>query len=244
MTEPSTSTALACRDCDAPLVAKTAGARPEYCPPCRKERARIANRDAARRRRAGIRIEAVARDCVDCRAEFTPRRVGRRVSQRCDPCRDEFAREGVRRWQREKGHRKTGDLVELTCQPCGAAFGWAVDVGRPPWICEQCKLDSYIARAPQRRRHNHQRRARVYGVGYELFDPREIYERDRWICGICRKRISRMLTFPHPRSVSLDHVVPLSQGGQHSRANSRSAHLECNVARNNRGGNEQLALLG
>ena len=35
-------------------------------------------------------------------------------------------------------------------------------------------------------------------------------------------------------SVSLDHIVPLSLLGPHSRANTRAAHLSCNVARGNR----------
>lgn len=88
------------------------------------------------------------------------------------------------------------------------------------------------------------RRATLATVERERFTEQEIYERDRWRCGICRKTVSRTLTWPHPKSASLDHVVPLSEGGGHTRANVRLSHLRCNISRNNRGGGEQLALLG
>lgn len=72
----------------------------------------------------------------------------------------------------------------------------------------------------------------------------EIMERDRWRCGICRKMIGKSFKYPHPRSKSIDHVIPLSQGGDDAAANKRAAHLSCNQGRMNRGGNEQLAMIG
>lgn len=52
------------------------------------------------------------------------------------------------------------------------------------------------------------------------------------------------LQYPHPMSPSLDHIEPLSLGGAHDPANVRLAHLKCNNDRSNRGGNEQLMLVG
>jgi len=68
-------------------------------------------------------------------------------------------------------------------------------------------------------------------------------ERDGWRC-FCRRRINRLLTYPHPRSPSVDHIEPLSLGGEHTYANVRIAHLDCNVRRGNRIAVEQLALFG
>lgn len=78
----------------------------------------------------------------------------------------------------------------------------------------------------------------------EKFDAAEVYERDRWRCGICRRKVDKSLAWPHPMSPSLDHIVPLSLDGEHTRANTRLAHLNCNVTRGNRMGAEQLALIG
>lgn len=93
-------------------------------------------------------------------------------------------------------------------------------------------------------RKNVKRRIATRGAA-EVFDHREIFERDRWRCGICGRRVDRRLQHPHPRSASLDHIVPLSEDPTgHTRANVRLAHLDCNVRRSNKGGGEQLLLFG
>lgn len=66
--------------------------------------------------------------------------------------------------------------------------------------------------------------------------------RDQWQCGICHHHVDRSLRYPDPMSPSLDHVVPLSDGGSHTYANVRISHLTCNVSRGNRGYSEQLLL--
>lgn len=87
-------------------------------------------------------------------------------------------------------------------------------------------------------------KARLRRSESERFLRQEIYDRDQWRCGICRKSISRELLYPDPMSVSLDHIVPVAEGGAHVRSNVRAAHLYCNKSRGARGGNEQLMLVG
>lgn len=75
----------------------------------------------------------------------------------------------------------------------------------------------------------------------------EILERDGWRCQVpgCKRRpIRKDARFPHLRSKSIDHIVPLSLGGDDTAANKRAAHLGCNIARGNRVGFEQTALFG
>ena len=72
----------------------------------------------------------------------------------------------------------------------------------------------------------------------------EIAERDRWRCCLCKKAVNPAVKWPHPKSPSLDHLVPLSKGGAHDPSNVALAHLGCNSAKNNRGGGEQLLLVG
>lgn len=74
-----------------------------------------------------------------------------------------------------------------------------------------------------------ERRARRVSAHKESFTPREIFDRDEWMCGICGAEILPTLVYPDPMSVSLDHVVPLSRGGFHERSNCQAAHLICNV---------------
>jgi 5-methylcytosine-specific restriction endonuclease McrA len=77
----------------------------------------------------------------------------------------------------------------------------------------------------------HERRVRISGGDAEKFKAGEIYERDGWTCGICDEPVNRDLKWPDPLSVSLDHIVPVSRGGGHTRANTRCSHLICNTRR-------------
>lgn len=51
-----------------------------------------------------------------------------------------------------------------------------------------------------------------------------VAERDGWRCGICGGKVTR-------KNWSLDHVIPLSQGGPHTYANVVLAHRRCNSSR-------------
>lgn len=79
----------------------------------------------------------------------------------------------------------------------------------------------------------------------ERFTPQEIFERDGWQCHLCGRKVPEDLTYPHPMSASLDHLVPLSlDGGEHTRANAACAHLRCNLSKGARPMGEQLRLIG
>tara|TARA_Y100001958_G_scaffold138805_1_gene112264 strand:+ start:735 stop:1565 length:831 start_codon:yes stop_codon:yes gene_type:complete len=46
--------------------------------------------------------------------------------------------------------------------------------------------------------------------------------------------IDRTLRYPEPLSASLDHIVPLSKGGENSAENFQASHLVCNISIGNR----------
>lgn len=58
----------------------------------------------------------------------------------------------------------------------------------------------------------------------EDFTLDELFLRDVGICGICRKAVERI-------DASVDHVVPLSKGGLHTRKNVQLAHRRCNSSK-------------
>jgi 5-methylcytosine-specific restriction endonuclease McrA len=139
------------------------------------------------------------------------------------------------------------------CAECGATFSnrqSKATVCGPS--CAAARKRRELERRPLRARRfasnrdrwadsNSRRRSRIAGA--EAFARTEIYERDGWRCGICGKKISRGLKWPHPGSASLDHIIPLSAGGAHSRQNAQSAHLSCNVRKQD-GSGGQLRLFG
>jgi len=77
----------------------------------------------------------------------------------------------------------------------------------------------------------------------------EILARDGWRCQVpmClyrSRKIDRQRKYPDPRSKGIDHIVPLSLGGDDTCVNKRAAHHGCNMARGNQMGYEQLLLIG
>jgi 5-methylcytosine-specific restriction endonuclease McrA len=80
----------------------------------------------------------------------------------------------------------------------------------------------------------HRRLARKRNAYAEEVNRRKVFERDGWCCGICGELVDREAKAPHPRSPSLDHVVPLSKGGEHSYANVQCAHFWCNSVKSDR----------
>jgi 5-methylcytosine-specific restriction endonuclease McrA len=76
-----------------------------------------------------------------------------------------------------------------------------------------------IMRGPGRRR-----RERLRTVTRVPYERHEIFERDGWRCWICGD--------PVPEAeASVDHVVPIAQGGADAPANLRLAHRGCNSRR-------------
>lgn len=49
---------------------------------------------------------------------------------------------------------------------------------------------------------------------------------------------------PHPRAPVVDHIMPLSRGGEDTKTNVQLAHSKCNGAKGAAGSGEQLALIG
>lgn len=147
----------------------------------------------------------------------------------------------------------------ITCAMCGDEFHPLLrNVGKARYCSASCRgragaeaRRKYLtseAKAEALRLKNErrwdQRRARKAAAAFEDFDRREVFIRDGWRCGICKGKVDAKLSAPHPMSASLDHIVPLSRGGDHTRANTQLAHLRCNIAKGNRGGGEQLLLVG
>ena len=92
-------------------------------------------------------------------------------------------------------------------------------------------------------KHRHKRRAQKRGVLYEIFDPQEVFERDGWRCQHCHKKVQWLNKSPHSLLYpNLDHIVPLSKGGEHTRRNTQLLCRECNSKKYINDIDEQLRL--
>lgn len=177
-------------------------------------------------------------DCAGCGRPFVTRASKRRRFCTRD-CLDTYASKRVISSRR----------VQIACSGCDSRFEALVTTNSPR-ICEDCKAARLKARRVIDRKQrdpsvtgNHRRRARHFGVEYEPVNHKRVFERDQWKCGICKRKVKPTTKHPHPRSATLDHVLPLSRGGGHTYANVQLACFECN-SRKGAGGGQQLALCG
>lgn len=60
-----------------------------------------------------------------------------------------------------------------------------------------------------------------------------VFERDEWICHICKTLIDRRLRGDAWMRATLDHVIPISKGGSHTYDNVKAAHYICNQKKGN-----------
>lgn len=246
--------ATPCRACGTLIERKPGpGRKPLYC-------------SEACRRGATKRPPLPVLSCVTCGQSCPPQRGGKRRIYCSHPC---FLAEHRRRhagpvpkttivcaWccqvstgrkrkfcskrclQVATAHRKRYGFLDRTpLQPCQTCDSWVPhDPRRRRFCSDGCKVAWEEARQALRR-----------GVmAVELVDRAEVFERDGWKCQLCRKRVDPVLAHPDPLSASLDHVVPIVDGGEHTMANVQLAHLRCNLSKNRRPmpQGEQLRLVG
>lgn len=127
--------------------------------------------------------------------------------------------------------------VVAGCEGCGGAL--PNDPRRKK--CDECLRES---KRREVARGNRRRSARRRGAVREPYTLEYIAARDGYKCGICHRRVSMQLRYPHPRSASIDHVDPLVDSRDDTRANVQLAHWICNSLKSDRGGPQQLALIG
>lgn len=127
-------------------------------------------------------------------------------------------------------HASTG----APCTICGATVARPKRSDRRPVCSPACRL--LLWAMPGGKHYDWAtdaaRRARHAGaVVVETFTREEVFERDSWTCQVCGLHLSIDTDPFDPTAPTVDHVVPLSQGGEHSRANVQAACLHCNSSK-------------
>ena len=217
----------ACANCGSEIRRMAAhGPLPSYCSTeCKraanKEGIRRSNeKEKARRRQIAARARAAMRKtCPNCGSEFTPEHTARQMycSKRCmkSAC---------------------GESSSTSCSVEGCDRGaCARGLCKKHWKA-LARVEGRLAQSEwndRRRAAHHEREAAKRGVESERFSPRAVFERDDWVCGICGEPVDPDLQWPDPMSASLDHIIPLSRSGAHTRANTQCSHLRCNISKGN-----------
>lgn len=136
-------------------------------------------------------------------------------------------------WSNGKWYYNPGKLPkskdkEIQLQNQEILFVWNFALRHSTWGFEQRELER------QKKNRigsiaNHTRRARMKNAFVEKVDPLIVFERNNWICQLCQTPVSKSKNRNLVDIASLDHIIPISKGGEHSYANTQLAHLSCNI---------------
>lgn len=83
------------------------------------------------------------------------------------------------------------------------------------------------------KRYYHSRKRREIMRKGDDIKHLEVFERDEWVCHICKNLINKHLRGDNWWRATLDHVLPLSRGGTHTWDNVAAAHWICNMEKGN-----------
>lgn len=128
-----------------------------------------------------------------------------------------------------RGSRMAAGLTALpwtmkswVCEHCDVAFEARSD--KTPRFCSRdCRMLSehgWVQPPNPRRR---------FRPSKSLRDS--VFERDGWLCHLCGDVVDRSVHYLNDAYPSLDHVVPMSRGGEDTFENLRTAHRLCNSIR-------------
>lgn len=134
------------------------------------------------------------------------------------------------------GTAGTSPWASGECSECGQLF-----VDRAGWTssyCSQRCAARRLRRDAKARRRSHSRGGRV--------NRRKVFERDKWTCQICQRKLDRDAIVPLPLAPTIDHIVPLASGGEHEDFNAQACCFECNYRKADGfvDAGEQLRLIG
>jgi hypothetical protein len=126
------------------------------------------------------------------------------------------------------------------CELCGESYvpGLRAKDREPQRFCSKsCAAKSQRGKRGDAAAARARRKARVrarrlrHSSTWDGVTDEQILERDKWMCWICHRKIGKTFKWPHPRSASIDHELPLALGGDDTALNKRAAHLGCNLLR-------------
>jgi 5-methylcytosine-specific restriction endonuclease McrA len=158
---------------------------------------------------------------LNCRvcAEVLPQ-SGFRVAFCGDDCRKQYARDYARRCNVVATSSKRS---ERNCQECQSIFTPIYGDKRRSFCSAIC-LKKNTGRVQKAKR-----RAKIRAVKIEAVNPIKVFKRDGWRCHICARATPMVHRGTQkPTAPELDHIVPLSLGGDHSYGNTACCCRQCN----------------
>jgi hypothetical protein len=112
--------------------------------------------------------------------------------------------------------------IAVACVECNKSFFTKKRTGQPKYCSIRC-----MKKVDKRKRRALKKNAYIEAVHIST-----LIRRDVGVCQICNKSVDLTATVPDDLAPTVDHVIPLSKGGEHSYANCQLAHFLCNSYKN------------
>jgi 5-methylcytosine-specific restriction endonuclease McrA len=121
--------------------------------------------------------------------------------------------------------KKAKKIIEpKRCKECDKTFVPEYSIKARWEFCSDSCMKKY-----HKRNGEALRRARKKGSNGESFNLYEVFIRDKWRCQLCGvKTPKRLRGTTKANAPELDHIIPLSKGGEHSKRNTQCACRKCN----------------
>lgn len=171
------------------------------------------NRQRIRQGLAPLQAPPSSADCTKCGSLFVP--LSSRQKMCSELCRQKHARDRA-----SAAYLKPIHAVRK-CDECAAYY--TPEHGAAIYCSDACatRVHKRVARKKER--------ARLRTLKVESVNPTKVFDRDRWCCQLCSVRTPRRLRGTiEPTAPELDHIIPLSVGGEHSYRNTQCLCRACN----------------
>ena len=205
------------------------GACGVYFVPKAKDRTKFCGRECglsftglqrkARTNGARVYVTTIRARCKVCRNRFD---ASHPFAAHCtDACRQE----GARQYSNAANAAKHVVRKHI-CAECNLSFVPEYGDKRRKYCSDAC------AKRRSRRSSKQTRRAERKGCAASRVDAMQVFARDGWRCQLCNRKTPQAKRGTYAANApELDHIMPLSLGGEHTYANTQCACRSCNAAK-------------
>lgn len=200
-----------CAECAKPFDPNEKGRPRKFCgDSCKKK---FHNRQL--RRSLPPLATVTAKMCPTCGELFAAKSRNRKY------CYGKACAQAAYRQRHRAGALRLMQPRQVACDGCGSLFDAVHPMAR--WCSQRCANRYWGGvRARQRRQ-----------VSAADYTDLEVFQRDGWRCHICGELIDWTVARTSDNGPTIDHIVPISLGGEDVASNVAAAHWRCNREKRN-----------
>lgn len=197
--------------------------RASYCSRKCAIDAKFGTKEEREQKKKALKAEkGTAKQCVWCNKEFKTTFPQKQCCS--NECSYNYQRQKDRNeWEETRVERAAKHIPDIfACKECGSVVSTQYGERKTSYCSVECQEKDH-QRQQRSKRDKQMRKAFRAPVTFQ-----KIYKRDAGICGICGLFVPLDKTPTNLWGATIDHIIPISQGGTHEPSNCQLAHRICN----------------